>query len=196
MGILQRIKSWFVSEPREDSGFSQRTDDFEIYSPTPRQPSSEVRAEAFADKAKEFISGTVDEVKQQGSALWDEVKEQAGNLEESTREFRENLKQKAQDAVEKVEDFVDKTLEKAKALEEQERNENPDKDGDGIADKPIDFGKDLKSGHPGFFEKAEAWLKENEGQKFNPEPDNSSKKLEPLELPNDPEEEKKTESEL
>ncbi|MBK9107941.1 MAG: hypothetical protein IPM92_06045 [Saprospiraceae bacterium] len=187
MSLLDQFKSLF-SQKRPKTPNLIEDDDFPKGSPIQSSANSSLDEENLMDKTKEFISGTVEEVKQQGSALWNEVKEQAENIEESTREFRENLKQKAQDTVEKVEGFVDATLEKAKALEEQERMENPDKDGDGIADKPIDFGESAGKKHEDFFSKAETWLKDTEKMDATNSVENNTKRIEPLELPKDPEE--------
>lgn len=195
MGLIDQFKSLFSKKKKDNTSLIEG-EYFQKDSPIdPISQQNQAKNEDLVEKTREFISGTVDEVKQQGSFLWNEVKEQAGQIEESTREFRENIKQKAHDAVEKIEDFVDTTLEKAKALEEQERKENPDKDGDGFADKPIDFGASEGEKHQDFFKKAEAWL-DNASQTDATGPAlKNTQGMEPLELPKDPDEtEQKTAS--
>lgn len=142
----------------------------------------------FVDKTKEFLSNTIDEVKEQGSFLWNEVKEKVVDLDEATKEYRERLAEKAKETLESIDHFVDETVEKAKKLSDIELEK--DKDQDGFADKPIDFGKDLSEKQEGFFNKAEKWLDHSEVNKPQNESGNATsnqKTIQPVELPPDPE---------
>lgn len=120
------------------------------------------KAEVIVEKTKDFISNTGKEVAEQGSALWEIVKDQINDLDEKTQPYREKIKEKTNEAVEKVKDFVDEKVEAAKKLEAEEAKLDADKDG--LADKPIDFGKSATEKHGDFFNKAEDWLKKQEAK--------------------------------
>ncbi len=152
---------------------------------------SDVAERPFGERAADFVEGTVDEVKEQGTRLWNELSEQARQVDEATKPLRDKLVQKAEEVADRVDDFIDKTLEKAKDLERKEAEQNPDKDGDGIADTPPDFVENMGDKHGDFFEKAEKWLDQQEGSRGNsglsPDPGSTNgKKIHPLELPKDP----------
>lgn len=120
------------------------------------------KTEVIVEKTKDFISNTGKEVAEQGSALWEIVKDQINDLDEKTQPYREKIKEKTNEAVEKVKDFVDEKVEAAKKLEAEEAKLDADKDG--LADKPIDFGKSATEKYGDFFNKAEDWLKKQEAK--------------------------------
>jgi ElaB/YqjD/DUF883 family membrane-anchored ribosome-binding protein len=140
------------------------------------------KTEVIVEKTKDFISNTGKEVVEQGSALWEIVKDQINDLDEKTQPYREKIKEKTNEAVEKVKDFVDEKVEAAKKLEAEEAKLDADKDG--LADKPVDFGKSATEKHGDFFNKAEDWLKKQEA-KENAKSDNTATNStqERLELP-------------
>ena len=108
---------------------------------------------------------------------------QRESLDENTQEFRDQIKEKASETLERIENYVNTTVEKAKILEQEEKK--IDQNQDGIADQPVDFGKPLSKQHGELFDKAEAWLKKQESLTKPTEnlPNQSSKTITPLELP-------------
>lgn len=188
MGFIDKIKSLFSSTGSEIGGIKPPQHNLSEIN-VGEDLKSTVEDDSVVDKAKEFITGTVDEVKEQGSQLWGEVKEKANELNEATREYREQIVEKAKEALEKIDDYVDRTVEKANKLKEEERLKDADQDG--FADKPIDLGSSDRN--EDFFSKAEQWLEKNESQlttKSNSDDSNNSnrdKMIQPIELPKDPE---------
>lgn len=135
------------------------------------------------EKVKDFVQGTSEEIVEQGTAIWDAVKEKVHILDENTQEFRDQIKEKASETLERIENYVNTTVEKAKILEQEEKK--IDQNQDGIADQAVDFGKPLSEQHGELFDKAEAWLKKQESLTKPTEnlPNQSSKTITPLELP-------------
>ena len=89
--------------------------------------------------------------------------------------------------MDKIEDIIDTTVEKAKA--EKAEEDKMDENRDGIADNPVNFGDPIEKKHSDFFDKAEKWVKENESKESTLSSDNtlnSGKVLKPLELPKEP----------
>ena len=135
------------------------------------------------EKVKDFVQGTSEEIVEQGTAIWDAVKEKVHILDENTQEFRDQIKEKASETLERIENYVNTTVEKAKILEQEEKK--IDQNQDCIADQAVDFGKPLSEQHGELFDKAEAWLKKQESLTKPTEnlPNQSSKTITPLELP-------------
>ena len=157
MGFLDKIKALLSSEksgPQNIKTSSQDTSGPE----TGSEEKMDTGSETIVDKAHDFISGTVDEVKVQSAHVWNEVKEKASELNEATKEYREQLAEKAKDAIGKIDEFVDQTLEKARKLEEEEKVR--DSDGDKLADKPVDFGKSVSESKEDFFFKSRTMVRE------------------------------------
>lgn len=46
--------------------------------------------------------------------MWSEIKEKIEILDDSTRELRENIAEKAKEGLEKMDRFIDETVDKAK----------------------------------------------------------------------------------
>lgn len=151
--------------------------------PDVREKSTTEKIDELADKAADFARGTAEEVKSQGKAVWEAVKDKVEDLDEGTKEFRENIKNKANEALEKIDKTIDEALEKGKVIDEKEAQLDANKDG--IADKPIDFGKTVGEKHEDFFDKAKKWLDKDE--KITPHEevsDENTEKAKPtLELP-------------
>ncbi|MBK6861025.1 MAG: hypothetical protein IPG95_12200 [Saprospiraceae bacterium] len=197
MALFDTIKSWFSKPSKSNSQIDgidyQDTRFSEIENQQPVNQANHSGQEGsgsseFLEKAKDFVADSVDEAKEQGKHLWSEIKEKIEILDDSTREFRENIVEKAKEGLEKMDHFIDETVEKAKKLDAHENLK--DQNNDGIADKPIDFGKNLESTHPDFFSKAEKWLETQKDHtavdQKNLEPSESKQKtITPVELPDD-----------
>jgi ElaB/YqjD/DUF883 family membrane-anchored ribosome-binding protein len=197
MALFDTIKSWFSNPSKSNSQIDgidyQDTRFSEIENQQPVNQANHSGQEGsgsseFLEKAKDFVADSVDEAKEQGKHLWSEIKEKIEILDDSTREFRENIVEKAKEGLEKMDHFIDETVEKAKKLDADENLK--DQNNDGIADKPIDFGKNLESKHPDFFSKAEKWLETQKDHtavdQKNLEPSESKQKtITPVELPDD-----------
>ena len=197
MALFDTIKSWFSKPSKSNSQIDgidyQDTRFSEIENQQPVNQANHSGQEGsgsseFLEKAKDFVADSVDEAKEQGKHLWSEIKEKIEILDDSTREFRENIVEKAKEGLEKMDHFIDETVEKAKKLDADENLK--DQNNDGIADKPIDFGKNLESTHPDFFSKAEKWLETQKDHtavdQKNLEPSESKQKtITPVELPDD-----------
>ncbi|MDQ3142031.1 MAG: hypothetical protein M3Q56_07275 [Bacteroidota bacterium] len=148
------------------------------------EPEVDLHQETLLNKTGEFISETAQEVKEQSAALWEVVKDKAQDIEEGTREYREKIANTARAVAEKVENIIDKTVEKAKTIEQEESK--MDKDKDGLADKPIDFGENLTDKHGELFDKAASWLEKNKSEnsiEANDPPAKNDVNNERLELP-------------
>ncbi len=197
MALFDTIKSWFSNPSKSNSQIDgidyQDTRFSEIENQQPVNQANHSGQEGsgsseFLEKAKDFVADSVDEAKEQGKHLWSEIKEKIEILDDSTREFRENIVEKAKEGLGKMDHFIDETVEKAKKLDADENLK--DQNNDGIADKPIDFGKNLESKHPDFFSKAEKWLETQKDHtavdQKNLEPSESKQKtITPVELPDD-----------
>ncbi|MBK8296160.1 MAG: hypothetical protein IPK91_02505 [Saprospiraceae bacterium] len=197
MALFDTIKSWFSNPSKSNSQIDgidyQDTRFSEIENQQPVNQANHSGQEGsgsseFLEKAKDFVADSVGEAKEQGKHLWSEIKEKIEILDDSTREFRENIVEKAKEGLEKMDHFIDETVEKAKKLDADENLK--DQNNDGIADKPIDFGKNLESTHPDFFSKAEKWLETQKDHtavdQKNLEPSESKQKtITPVELPDD-----------
>jgi hypothetical protein len=204
MALLDWLKSVFSRNSSKSDRGMDKGEDPDVWARIkhpeaglPEKSSSEMEEDMnvpkrpIGERAVDFVEGTVEEVKEQGTRLWNELSEQARQVDEATKPLRDKLAQKADEVVDRVDDFIDKTLEKAKDLERKEAEDNTDKDGDGIADTLPDFGKKLGEKHSDFFDKAEKWLDQQEGSRGDsghaPDPGSTSgRKIEPLELPKDP----------
>lgn len=152
----------FIENPEESSPSTNYTETKSEFEDKFKERFDEVKEKAgeFTEKAKEFIGETSKEVMHQGSEMLHEIKEKFDILDENTREFRGKIMDKAQEGYEKVQDWVDKTIESGKAKDASELEK--DNDQDGLADTPPDFGKTIAEKHTGFFEKAEKFLEEKE----------------------------------
>lgn len=197
MALFDTIKSWF-SKPSnsnsqidgidyQDTRFSEIENQQQVIQANDSSQEGSGSSE-FIEKAKDFVADSVDEAKEQGKQLWSEIKEKIEILDDSTRELRENIAEKAKEGLEKMDRFIDETVDKAKKLEAEETLKDQDKDG--IADKPIDFGENLESSHPDFFSKAEKWLETQKDhttvdQKDLDPNDSKQKTITPVELPDD-----------
>lgn len=126
---------------------------------------TERKIDELAEKAKDFVSETGKEIQRQGSELWDAVKSKVEDLDEGTKAMRESIKEKASETLEKIDDFVDRTVEKARQLDEEEKAK--DMNEDGLADNKPDFGHTLSEQHTAFFDKAEKWLQDQESRPAN-----------------------------
>lgn len=196
MGLVNWFRKWF-EKPDSDFVPSQNPvrntkadtyEKFELNSKEEIKHDVELDNTDLGTKAKEFIQETGKEVADQGSYLWNELKEKVHELDDNTKEVREKLKQKANQTLEQVESFIDKSIEKSKAMDAEEAN--IDLNQDGLADKPADFGEALETKHKGFFDKAEKWVEsqEKESNSGGASPiseSNPSSKLPTLELPKD-----------
>ena len=198
MGILSKIKSLFFGQnnskdfvPDRNPKPTIKQDEFftEIQSTKSQFENSNTnesipsKTDELVGKAKDFVLNTGNEVANQGSALWDAVQEKIEILDEKTQPYRDMAKEKVNEAAEKVKDFVEEKLEKAKELEAEEAKLDANKDG--LADKPIDFGKSTIEKHDGFFNKAEEWLKKQEAKEKGESPTlpTTNSNSERLELP-------------
>lgn len=199
MALFDRVKSWFSNPSKSNAPLDQLDnqdikisgiENQQVNNYNIEEQSESNTTDQFIDKAKDFVSDSMDEAKEQGKQLWAEIKEKVEVLDESTREFREKIADKAKEGLEKIDHFIDETVEKAKALDADEKK--LDQNQDGIADKPVDFGKDLESTHPDFFNKAEKWLESQRDQTkveqskpiVNPP---ANKSITPVELPDETE---------
>lgn len=197
MALFDTIKSWFSKPSKSDLPMdshvyeemgSFQVDNQQTKDNSPSQTEGSSSTNEFIDKAKDFVSDSLDEAKEQGKQLWSELKEKVDQLDDSTREFRENLAEKAKDGLKKIDHFIDETVDKAKSFEEAENQK--DQNMDGVADKPIDFGKNLEDSHPDFFSKAEKWLETQKDHtivehKNLPKNEEGQKKITPVELPDE-----------
>lgn len=159
------------------------------YESTAKPQNNAPTTESFGERAKDFVEGTIDEVKEQGSALLEEIKEQYNNLDEATKEYRAAISKKASETFERIESFVDHTVEKAKQMEVEDQAKDQNKDG--IADQAPDLGKPLQEQHKSFFDKAETWVNKHDAKSDDQENHSSGhvqRVIEPLELPKDPDE--------
>lgn len=194
MGLLSKLKSFFTSgksEPPNQMHYSAKPEMPDEWKLNETKPEA-IEEETIVDKTKDFINNTVEEVKEQSSALWDEVKAKSSELNDATKVYREKLAEKANETLENIDDFVDATVQKAKEF--QEKEQVIDKDKDGFADKPIDFGKGISEEKKDFFSKAEKWIEEHDNSvKSKVENTTSSpestvnKVIHPIELPQDTE---------
>ncbi len=189
MGLIDRFKRLFS---KKESGLDYDPSEYTNQvsykdQQTPYENSASSKLDKALDTSRDFVEATAKEVKEQGAALWNELKDKVEHVEEATRDTREKIISKAKEGLEKVEQMIDETLEKAQ--QEEKEDLNKDKDKDGIADTPIDFGNSLEKKHSSFFDKAEKWVQQNENNQANTGLDkdgNSDKVLKPLELPKEP----------
>ena len=140
MGIWNSIKNLFSSKntdyvPDLGSNPVKRTQVKEDQSPTPlrtadskadsfytkefsleseKVPESGFNGKEAVERVKDFVTETGKEVKEQGEYLFGLAKDKLDQLDESTQDFRNQVKSKANEVVEKVDDFIDKTIEKGK----------------------------------------------------------------------------------
>lgn len=123
MALFDTIKSWFSKPSKSNSQIDgidyQDTRFSEIENQQPVNQANHSGQEGsgsseFLEKAKDFVADSVDEAKEQGKHLWSEIKEKIEILDDSTREFRENIVEKAKEGLEKMDHFIDETVEKAK----------------------------------------------------------------------------------
>lgn len=192
MGLKDFLENLFKSKSVQNrtlSSYEDMGNSGKVLENTSKTSSQEniPKTESFGERAKNFVEGTIDEVKEQGAVLLEEIKEQYNNLDEATKEYREAISKKASETLDRIEDFVDKTVEKAKRMEAEDQA--IDKDKDGIADHKPDLGKPLHEKHKSFFDKAENWVDKHEvnpDDKINQAPANTQRVIEPLELPKDP----------
>ena len=182
MGWIDKIKSLFSKKEVIKNDWNGGSGMLEHYdSPKPSVPQNrKEEASDLIDKTKQFVEGTVDEVKEQGSALWSEVKKQADKLDESTKPMRDAIQKKASETMDRVEDFIEETYQKALASEEADKMNSIDQDGDGLADKPIDFKNSDSGKTEQFFNKAKDWLDHQDSPQNE---EKGVKVIEPVELP-------------
>jgi hypothetical protein len=184
---LDKVKKLLGITPDEDkTRDTYPFEETEVHSSKPVTPNIVNNTpEPFEAKAKDFIKGTFEEVKQQGSEIWESVKDGVEQIDQATQPLRDKIGEKAKEVSEKIESAVESALEKAKILEAQESI--ADKDKDGLSDHPIDFGKSVTEKHGDFFEKAKDWLDKNEEaipEQTVPSIENDTQKpITPLELP-------------
>lgn len=181
MGWMDKIRKLFSKKEvlkNDWIGGSGMLEHYDSSKPSVSQNRKE-EASDLIDKTKQFVEGTVDEVKEQGSALWSEVKKQADKLDESTKPMRDAIQKKASETMDRVEDFIEETYQKALATEETDKKNAIDQDGDGLADKPIDFKNSDSGKTEQFFNKAKEWLDHQD----SPQNDKGVKVIEPVELP-------------
>ncbi|MBK9272476.1 MAG: hypothetical protein IPM48_12870 [Saprospiraceae bacterium] len=195
MGVLSWLKSKLIK--KEDPYLDP--DPMSEDDRTPRkvpvvvnheEQKTQLQEDSMVEKAREFLEETGKEVVAQGKEVMEDLKERWQNLDEDTKEVRENIKKKATEAVQKLNEFVDHTIEKAK--EEDIKDQEKDQDKDGFADNPINFGSPLAGDKTkdSFFEKAEQFLnKDQQTGAASPTADsNETQPAKPtLELPNEDE---------
>ena len=173
MSFFQKLKQLFTKSNSDSSyvpSLGNKTTNSQEYSaPTVTPPintqsqnqeSGESKFEEYVDKTKTFVSSTADEVKEQGAFLVDQIKEGIKQLDENTKEVREKVQEKIKETVDKVDNKINEFIEDEKRKEVEESKLDADKDG--IADKPVEFGKSVSEKHDQFFNKAEQWLKNAE----------------------------------
>jgi ABC-type transporter Mla subunit MlaD len=193
MGLMDKLKSLFSHQRANKSMGMDSYDSHKIseYSKSETNTvnsnqQTESKMNALADKAKEFVENTAEEVKEQGAAIWEDIKKTGSDIDEATKEYRQQLKDKAKETLRNIDQFIDETVDKAKELQQKEHE--LDKDKDGIADSPVDFGKSVFDEKNEFFTKAEKMLKEKD-QSESEEASKSEdhKIIHRLDLPKDPE---------
>ncbi len=124
------------------------------------------KAKSMTAKAGESLEDLTESAVEKSDKIWDKIISGSDKISEKVMGAGEELADKAKKIGKQIDDKMEETLEEFKRKEAQyeAKEKELDADGDGFADKPIDFGGSTLAGTEDFFEKAKRFA---EGKSVN-----------------------------
>ncbi len=113
-------------------------------------------AKDLTEQAGEKLGDLTESATEKSDKIWDKIIDGSDKVSDKVWNAGDDLARKAKEIGKKIDEKLDETLEDFKRKEAvyEAKEKEMDSDGDGFADKPIDFGGSTLAGTDDFFEKA------------------------------------------